>query len=104
MKEIQVDYKGYNMSHIGPEKVANKEAEKIKCSPLTQSCTKIIATVPITHGANKELLLCDTPGFEDTEGPEVDLANVIGVIKAVKMCKTVRPVVLISASDVGGRF
>ena len=45
--------------------------------------------------------MCDTPGFEDTNGPEVDISNGIGIKKAINQCKSVRPVVLISGKSIG---
>ena len=47
--------------------------------------------------------MCDSPGFGDTAGPEVDIANSIGVIEAIRGCKSVRPVILISYLMIGER-
>ncbi|CAF4738683.1 unnamed protein product, partial [Rotaria sp. Silwood2] len=33
---------------------------------------------------NDSFVLCDSPGFEDTSEPEVDIANGFGIIKAIK--------------------
>jgi hypothetical protein len=52
----------------------------------------------------EKLFLCDTPGFFDTSGPVVDIANGIGMINAVKCAKSVKPVVVISAKMVGEKF
>ncbi len=41
-------------------------------------------------------MICDSPGFGDTAGAEVDIANSIGIIEAIKMSKSVRPVILVS--------
>ncbi|ETO02066.1 hypothetical protein RFI_35370, partial [Reticulomyxa filosa] len=51
-----------------------------------------------------KVVLCDTPGFEDTNGPEVDVANGIGIIKALQTCKSVKPVVLIGYTALGYRM
>ena len=32
------------------------------------------------------MMLVDSPGFEDTSGVEVDIANGVGIIKAVHGC------------------
>ena len=29
------------------------------------------------------LILCDSPGFDDSAGEEVDIANGVGIIKAI---------------------
>ncbi len=52
----------------------------------------------------EDLYLCDTPGFFDTSGVVVDIANGVGMINAVKVAKTVKPIVVISASMVGEKF
>jgi len=44
------------------------------------------------------MLICDTPGFEDTAGIEVDIANCIGMMSALFGCKSVR-ILLIMAKD-----
>jgi len=49
------------------------------------------------------IILCDSPGFDDTTGAEVDIANWIGIVEAIKWCKSVRPVVLSSALSVGDK-
>jgi len=40
--------------------------------------------------------LVDSPGAEDTESYEVDIANMLGIIKAIHQAKTVRPIILVS--------
>jgi len=55
-------------------------------SPHSFSITKFIQTVEIQF-KNKPYTLVDTPGFEDTQGVEVDISNGIGVIQAVKQAK-----------------
>ncbi|ETO01683.1 hypothetical protein RFI_35757, partial [Reticulomyxa filosa] len=97
--------------HIAPVNIINKALVNVTCSPSAESETKYITAVPISL---KELgvrstkldnaVLCDTPGFEDTSGPEVDVANGIGIIKALQTCKSVKPVVLISYTALGYRM
>jgi len=41
-------------------------------------------------------MLCDTPGFGDTSGAEVDVANGIGIVNALKQANSVVPVILLS--------
>jgi hypothetical protein len=48
--------------------------------------------------------LCDTPGFFDTAGAAVDIANGIGMINAIKRAKSVKPIIVVSAKMVGEKF
>ncbi|ETN98286.1 hypothetical protein RFI_39224, partial [Reticulomyxa filosa] len=94
MKKQTVDGK----PHIAPVKVINKALIDVTCSPSAESETKYITAIPINlkelsvRSKLDNIVLCDTPGFEDTNGPEVDVANGIGIIKALQTCKTVKPV------------
>ncbi|ETO01626.1 hypothetical protein RFI_35814, partial [Reticulomyxa filosa] len=97
--------------HIAPTKIINKALHNVTCRASAKSETKYITAVPIDL---KELgvlsiklenvVLCDTPGFEDTNGPEVDVANGMGIIKALQTCKSVKPVVSISYTALGNRM
>lgn len=98
--------KKFGLNHI--EATENKKnpsiIQSIKSSPLMRSETKHIAVVEVQYvdaGLTKKgsIFLCDSPGFEDTNGPEVDIANAIGVIKAISNCGSVRPVILVSYPD-----
>ncbi len=60
-----------------------------------KSVTRYIAAVPlriekVEHSFYSGIVVqCDTPGFGDTVGGEVDIANAVGVINANKGCKSV---------------
>jgi hypothetical protein len=43
---------------------------------------------------SKNLFICDSPGFGDSAGIEVDIANGVGMIDAIHGANTVRVVVL----------
>jgi hypothetical protein len=47
--------------------------------------------------------LVDTPGAGDTESFEVDIANMLGIIKGIHKAKSVKPVILISYGNQGCR-
>lgn len=47
--------------------------------------------------------ICDSPGVEDTRGPELDVANMYGIVIAAKNCKSVVPVIIISENGMGTR-
>ncbi|ETO35047.1 hypothetical protein RFI_02028 [Reticulomyxa filosa] len=97
-------------SHIAPKNVKNKALDNVKTSVKTVSETKYITAVPIdlkemgVYGDQDSIILCDTPGFEDTGGPEIDVANGIGIIKALKNCKSVKPIILIAYTALGNRM
>lgn len=91
-------------NHIEPveNKIKPDLLSRIKTSPLPESETQFITSTEITLKEIKKkgsICLCDTPGFEDTNGPEVDIVNSIGIVKMMQNCKTVRPVILISSKD-----
>jgi hypothetical protein len=52
---------------------------------------------PVSSADNK-LVFCDTPGFEDTEGSVVDIANAVAISWSIRQCRSVRLVLLIDAS------
>lgn len=41
------------------------------------------------------MAICDTPGFGDSDGVEVDIANNIGVIRAIRGASSVRVIVIL---------
>jgi hypothetical protein len=47
--------------------------------------------------------LCDSPGFKDTSGCEVDIANAFGINEAIKNCESLRIVILISKDSIGDK-
>ncbi|CAF5166881.1 unnamed protein product, partial [Rotaria sp. Silwood1] len=94
------------LNHITPVNIRNPDLRKVTTSPFARSETRYITTVTVNFKhvggfTDGDIILCDTPGFEDTNGPEVDIANGIGVVRAVKGCKSVKPVVLISYKSIG---
>ena len=96
------------LDHIAPIKVKNTILNDVTTSPHKRSETRYIRSVPINFrdaGLDKDggILCCDTPGFEDTNGPEVDVANGISVVEAVRQAKSVRPVILFSKMSMGDR-
>ena len=96
MKLIKINGK---ISHIGPTKVNNPQAESIMTGPLPFSVTKFINCVTVDG-----LTLCDTPGFEDSQGHEVDIANGVGVIEGIRRCKSVIPAIVVSYKSTGERY
>ena len=51
-------------------------------------------TVELPGG--ETITICDTPGFGDTKGTEVEIANGLGIIHALKLAASVKPVLVIN--------
>ena len=88
------------LRHLLPTDIKNPDLRNVTTSPYARSETRCITAVSL----DEEYVLCDTPGFEDTSGAEVDIANGIGVVKAIKQCEEVKPILLISYRSLGDRF
>ena len=90
------------INHINPSNIDNEELRNVVSSCLAKSETRYITPVRIklreigVETDKESIILVDTPGFEASEGVEVDIANGIGITKAVCCTKSVRPVVLIN--------
>lgn len=93
--------------HFAPTKIKLPELASFSTSASTVSETTYINAIRFQGsivGAEvaDEVVLCDSPGFGDTRGPEVDIANAIGIVRGIVGCKSVKPVCLIS-SEIGSR-
>ena len=64
----------------------------MECSEINNSLSK------------DSIYLCDTPGFGDQNSVEVDIANMVGIISAIRGSRSVRPVILISSYAQGDRM
>lgn len=66
------------------------------------SCTSTINAVEIPEEMMEEcyeaegnsLYICDTPGFGDNRGAEIDIANQIGTVDAIYQCSSIRILVV----------
>ena len=101
---------GKFLKHVGPVgPITNKSLIGIVTSPLTKSETKYIKPVFIDLSEvigpqeNSMIILCDAPGYGDTSGPEVEIANGVGVTEALKNCKSVKLLALSSFKSLGDR-
>ncbi|CAM4828535.1 unnamed protein product [Rotaria magnacalcarata] len=97
------------VSHLYPIDIKNPDLRKITTSPSAQSETQYITPVRIFYKdvgveIKDSILVCDSPGFKDNRGPEVDIANGVGIIKAIRRCTSVKIVILISYMSLGDRF
>jgi hypothetical protein len=96
------------LKHITPTEIKNAALKNITSAPFAQSVTRYIEPVEVNFEdigdtTDGSIILCDSPSFEDTSGPEVDIANGIGIVKAIQGCKSVKPVVLIRFKSIGDR-
>ena len=85
--------------------VTDKEAQKLVSSPSTKSVTRDVTYVKYRGDCFSltSTFFVDTPGFEDTEGPEVDISNSIGVAKAIRSLGKARFVVIMGGLNQGNR-
>ncbi|CAF4940131.1 unnamed protein product, partial [Rotaria socialis] len=108
-KKVEVE-NGRFLEHVeAVEPIKNPELRRIISSPRNKSETRYITpvTVPLRDifGSHEtgEFIICDAPGFGDTAGPEVDIANGVGVIEAIRGCKSVKILALSSYKSLGDR-
>jgi len=92
------------MVHFQLTEVKNEDLRQVTTSARAKSDTRHIIPVRIPSDDGDDIIVCDTPGFEDTNSVEVDIANGISVIKAIQGCHSVRPVVVVSYKSIGDRF
>ncbi|CAF0999381.1 unnamed protein product [Adineta steineri] len=111
MKEVQVEISpGIYLQHVtAVGSIKNPDLKNVVSSPLQKSETRYIAPVTVqlkdVLGPHESgvITFCDAPGFGDTAGPEVDIANSIGVIEALKGTKSVKLLALSSYKSLGDR-
>lgn len=71
---------------INPVKVSKEALRKLGVDEaiLSNSCEE------------DGIILCDAPGFGDTNGVEVDISNGIGIIRALQKCKSVKFIIVLT--------
>jgi len=87
------------------EKIIEK-IKNLKSSCFMRSETRYLNPIQIDFDDSfniNSIIICDTPGFRDSNGTEVDIANGISIIKAISMSKSIRPLILISEKGIGDR-
>ena len=96
-------------NHVGP--VGNLKYPDLKQVISSNSAASetryvhpvVIPLADLIPGETGFIIYCDAPGFEDTSGPEVDIANSIGVIEAIGKCKSVKLLALSNYEGMGER-
>ncbi|CAF3144286.1 unnamed protein product [Rotaria sp. Silwood2] len=111
MKKTRIEITpGRFLEHITLDGIPrNPQLNRISSSALNKSETRYITpvTVPLKDildaYENDAITLCDAPGFSDTAGPGVDIANSLGVIEALKGTESVKLLALSSYKSLGDR-
>ena len=62
--------------------------------------TKQLGLLQCTIPKFSQLMIIDSPGFDDTEGVENDIANYASIAQTLRCCATVRPVLLINCQGI----
>lgn len=70
-------------------------ARDVKVVLSTQSATSSMIVVELPNG----MIICDTPGFGDTTGPETDIANGIGLVNSLSFTRSVKLVMILSKQN-----
>ena len=106
MREKKIEITpGKYIVHIEPkEPYPNNALNNVITSSEAESETRYITPISVNLKDiggydDKNVIICDSPGFGDTAGAEVDIANGYGIIEAIKECKSVRPVFLFSYKE-----
>ena len=104
-----------NNGSIFPINVQAEDLKQIATKQnATESVTRFVSSTSLNlkaaeakqYGENvkNEIELCDTPGFNDSKGPEIDVSNGLGVVKAVSLAESVKVLLVISTADIDGRM
>lgn len=81
----------------------NPEFEGYKISSRSRSCTLCLQITTVKF-EGRQTVLCDTPGFGDTEGIEFDIANSILMVKAIHRARSAKPVIVLNKCWQSDRF
>lgn len=92
------------IAHIQAKEFPNAALKSFVTSGSTQSETRFVNAFDLPLADGSLITLCDTPGFGDTGGLEVDLANGVGVVSALQESRSIRPFILFSKEDAGARW
>ena len=109
MKRITMKTDNGEITHIeafaelNDDKTNIEDLKEVKISGEMTSCTRFIKAVKFQYD-DEDLIICDCPGLEDTRGPELDIANIYGVVIAAQGCKGIVPIILMSEGGMGDRM
>ena len=103
---VEMEQDSSIIKHIRVTKRATikKELSNVKLAQSHRtSVTSHIAPVPMIVD-NEKIIFCNTPGFGDSRGDEIDISNSFGLINAMSLSKCVRIIFLISQDDTALRM
>jgi energy-coupling factor transporter ATP-binding protein EcfA2 len=94
--------------HIEATEVTNPYLKRVKSNPTIESETRHIIPVVIELDRSQGFMeptaiFCDSPGFEGTNGAEIDIANSLAIQKAAEVCQGIKPIV-VTSKLVGDKF
>ena len=96
---------------IKPVTVTNSDLKRVITSARMKSETRNVIPVKIEYspidsdGENdeeKEVIICDSPGFGDNRSAEIDISNSIILKRSVDCCLGIKPIVIVN-KDMGPR-
>ena len=91
------DVGGY--AHYKPTEIPNEALSEFAVSGGANSVTTTIQATTITlkgkNGKEERITICDTPGFGDTKGTEMEISNGLGIVHALKGAASIKPVIVI---------
>mmetsp|Transcript_26606 Transcript_26606/g.63799 ORF Transcript_26606/g.63799 Transcript_26606/m.63799 type:complete len:372 (+) Transcript_26606:1239-2354(+) len=99
-KEIIVE----GFDHLQVVDAPHPGLQNANTSSSTRSVTRSILSIDIPTGSGETVTIADTPGFNDTDGVETDLANGFGLVTAIHRASRVKPVLVLSQKGIGDRF
>ncbi|KAL4505988.1 hypothetical protein ABPG72_013749 [Tetrahymena utriculariae] len=99
------------LSHWEPSDPLYQSLQRVISKADAKSETKFVIPIKIKasdqegneFGNEDEVIICDTPGFNDSEGKESDIANLTGITKCISVCNSIKPIVLISEKQISDR-
>jgi hypothetical protein len=50
--------------------------------------------------SNSDIFICDIPGYCDNRGVEIEISNTICISKGLKVCKAVKPLLLLNFHEI----
>ncbi len=76
--------------------VENSEESKFKIGKNVTSSETDNINVTSLKQKNSNVYLVDTPGFSDTRGLEIEIANMANLQNVINKCNSIRPVLVLN--------
>lgn len=92
--------------HCEPKVLPRADLDQFAVSGGASSVTKNIHATKVDlirdDKAADAITICDTPGFGDTKGHEMEISNGLGIIHALKRAGSIKPVVVLDHRTMDG--